>query len=428
MTNSTATADMMRFIDSSPSPYHAVANTAAALDAAGFTALNNQDAWGSAPSLGYVTSGGSLIAWHQAANDNPAAPFTLLSAHTDSPNLRIKANPDIERAGWQQLGVEVYGGALTNSWLDRDLGLSGRVVIRESSGTRTELFKVQRPLLRVAQLAIHLDREYVAKGINLDKQAHLVPVWALGEDEPNAFRRFIAEELGCDEIDIMSWDIMTHDLTPSSLLGRDQAMLAAPRLDNLCSSFCGLEALLASKDEDLAATSVLVLFDHEEIGSTSSTGADAQLLGNLLERLVISRGGSREDLLRAGANSYCVSADMAHAAHPNYLEKHDPEHHVHLNGGPVVKLNANVRYATDAESSARFALACERAGVEVQQYVHRTNLACGSTVGPITAARLGISVVDVGLAQLSMHSARELCGALDPPKMIAAMTEVLRGE
>jgi aspartyl aminopeptidase len=427
MNTSEVTAELMTFIDASPSPYHAVQNAARELTQAGFQEQRPSAEWDNSTPRGFLTNGGALIAWDMPEDADPATPFSLITAHSDSPNLRIKARPDITRAGWAQLGVEVYGGALTNSWLDRDLGISGRVVLRDGSSTRTQLILVQRPLLRVAQLAIHLDREYATEGLNLDKQAHLSPIWGLGDETDGDFVRFVSEELSCDPEEILGWDVMTHDLTPSTLLGRDQEFLAAPRLDNLCSSFCGLRAMIDTADQDKPTVSVLVMFDHEEIGSTSSTGADAQLLNSTLERLVLARGGSREDFHRAAAGSYCVSADMAHAVHPNYLEKHEPEHHVQMNQGPVVKLNANVRYASDAQSSALFKLACERAGVELQEYVHRTNLGCGSTVGPVTAARLGLPVVDVGLALLSMHSARELCGAHDPAMMVGAMSEVLRG-
>jgi aspartyl aminopeptidase len=427
MNTSEVTAELMTFIDASPSPYHAVQNAARELTQAGFQEQRPSAEWDNSAGRGFLTNGGALIAWDMPEDADPAAPFSLITAHSDSPNLRIKARPDVTRAGWAQLGVEVYGGALTNSWLDRDLGISGRVVLRDGNSTRTQLILVQRPLLRVAQLAIHLDREYVTEGLNLDKQAHLSPIWGLGDESDDDFVRFLSEELSCEPGEILGWDIMTHDLTPSALLGRNQEFLAAPRLDNLCSSFCGLRSMIDTADQEKPTASVLVMFDHEEIGSTSSTGADAQLLSSTLERLVLARGGSREDFLRAAAESYCVSADMAHAVHPNYLEKHEPEHHVQMNQGPVVKLNANVRYASDAQSSALFRLACERAGVELQEYVHRTNIGCGSTVGPVTAARLGIPVVDVGLAQLSMHSARELCGAHDPAMMVGAMSEVLRG-
>ncbi|MFV1989839.1 MAG: M18 family aminopeptidase [Acidimicrobiales bacterium] len=380
MNTSEVTAELMTYIDASPSPYHAVQNAAKALTEAGFQKQQPNATWDDSERRGFLTRGGALIAWDTPPKADPATPFSLITAHSDSPNLRIKARPDVTRAGMELLGVEVYGGALTNSWLDRDLGISGRVVLRDGTDTRTQLILVQRALLRVAQLAIHLDREYATEGLNLDKQAHLSPIWALGDESDDGFVRFLSEELSCDPEDILSWDIMTHDLTPSALLGRDEEFLAAPRLDNLCSSFCGLRSILDTADQDKQTVSVLVMFDHEEIGSTSSTGADAQLLSATLERLVLARGGSREDFHRAVADSYCVSADMAHAAHPNYLEKHEPEHHVHMNQGPVVKLSANVRYASDAQSSALFKLACERAGVELQEYVHSTDLGCGSTL------------------------------------------------
>jgi aspartyl aminopeptidase len=374
-----------------------------------------------------VRRGGAVIAWSAPVDATPATPLVLVGAHTDSPNLRIKARPDVGAAGWRQLGVEVYGGALVNSWLDRDLGLSGRVVVRDGDGQATRLLLVDRPLLRVAQLAIHLDRDITTDGLQLDRQRHLTPIWGVGDVAEGDFTAFVAHELGVDADDVLSWDLMTHDVTPSSLLGRDDELLAGPRLDNLCSVLCGLLALLRADEREGGPVRVLVAFDHEEIGSTTATGAGGPELRRIIERLVTSAGGTRDDLHRALAGSYVVSADMAHATHPNWPERHEPHHHVHVNAGPVVKINANQRYASDAETIARFELACERAGAPVQRYVHRNDLPCGSTIGPITAANLGVPVVDVGIAQLSMHSARELIGAHDPEPMVAALTEVFSG-
>jgi aspartyl aminopeptidase len=221
---------------------------------------------------------------------------------------------------------------------------------------------------------------------------------------------------------------MTHDLTPSCFAGADEGLISAPRLDNLCSSWAGLEALLAVTGDDAAPTPhvpLLVLFDHEEIGSTSDRGAASTLLPAVSERIVLGLGGSREDLLRALSGSVCCSADMAHATHPNYVDRHEPGHQIRVNGGPVLKVNSNVRYATDASSGAEMVLACEQAGVPLQRYAHRSDLPCGSTIGPMTAAGLGMRTFDVGAPQLAMHSARELCGADDPARYTAAMAAFL---
>ena len=425
------TAGMMRFVDLAPSPFHAAAEVATRLEAAGFAELAELDAW-RAPGPGggrfFVRRAGSLVAWRVPPGDaraagSPAAPrgFRVVAAHTDSPNLRIKARPSMGRAGVRQLGVEVYGGVLLNSWLDRDLGLSGRVIVRAGDGTETRLLRVDRPLLRVPQLAIHLDRTVNTKGLVLNPQEHLNPVWGLGAVDEARFERFLATELGVEATEILSWDVMCHDVQPSALVGLDAEFVSAPRLDNLCSSFCGLEALLAHEPGEHVP--MLCLFDHEEVGSTSATGAGSPVLKDVMERVVALAGGGREDLQRALAASFCASVDMAHATHPNWPGKHDPRHWIEVNGGPVIKINTNQRYATDAEGEALFQRACERAGVPVQKYFHRGDLGCGSTIGPITAASLGLRTVDVGNPQWAMHSIREMCGSRDPALLVGALTE-----
>jgi aspartyl aminopeptidase len=317
---------------------------------------------------------------------------------------------------------------LWNSWLDRDLGLSGRVAVRTDDGIEERLFRCDCPLLRIPQLAIHLDRDVNGGGLKLDPQRDLTPVWGVGPVEPGAFVAFVAEEVAVQPHQVVSWDAMVHDLTPGTLLGRDRELVASGRLDNLLSCWAGLEALTTHPPAfgSTPTIPVLCLFDHEEVGSTSATGADGTLLPHVLERSVLARGGGRDDLLRALAGSVCASADMAHATHPNRPERHEPGHHVAIDGGPVIKVNANQRYATDALSSAVLIEACERAGVPHQVFVSRNDQPCGSTIGPVTASRLGIPTVDVGVAQLSMHSARELCGAADPPRLAAALTAFLR--
>ncbi len=411
------------FIDASPSPYHVVAEVAERLVARGWRELREEDPFQPLPAKGFVRRGGSLHAWFLPPGAGPEAGFRIVGAHTDSPNLRVKPKPDTGRVNVRQIGVEVYGGVLLNSWLDRDLGLSGRVFVENERGELEErLFLDSRPLARVAQLAIHLDREVNDKGLVLNRQAHLAPLWALGEREQGGFAHYLAGRVGAPTEALRSFDVMFHDVQPSRILGRDRELLAAPRLDNLCSCFCGLEALIQVAGQGHAAGPViLALFDHEEVGSASRGGAAGPPLEQVLERLVLARNGTREDLLRALAASYCVSADMAHATHPNYPERHEPDHLVHLNRGPVLKVNHNQRYATEAFTAARFESACREVGAPLQAFVTRSDLGCGSTIGPVTASRLGIPVVDVGCPQLSMHSARELCGVLDP----AWMTDVL---
>ncbi|MEZ5974860.1 MAG: M18 family aminopeptidase [Planctomycetota bacterium] len=422
------TEDLGRFIDASPSPSHACHSVAERLASRGFRMLAEGEPWPNTPGRYCVQRGASVIAWIAPDGLKKNAGLRILGAHTDSPNLRIKPHPDRERCGIGQLGVEVYGGVLLNSWLDRDLGVSGRVWLQGRSGAEERLFCLHRPLMRVPQLAIHLHSEIHTDGLKLNKQTHMVPIFTM-HSGPRGWRHFLARELGVDEASVLHWDAMLHDLTPSTLAGAREEFFFAPRLDNLCSVWAGLRAIerIADRDEKLEVTPVAAFFDHEEVGSESRTGAQGSLLRDTVERIVAARGGDRGDFLQAIARSFCVSSDMAHATHPNYTEKHDPEHTVYLNGGVVIKLNSNQRYASEGESVARFEMACKLAQMPYQKWVMRSDLACGSTIGPITASGLGITTVDVGGPQLSMHSARETCGSEDPPTMVNCYQTVLEG-
>lgn len=419
---------LLTFIDASPSPFHACASAAVQLEAAGYTELMEPAAWAGGPGHHFVRRGGSLVAWAAGPHHDAAGGFRIIGAHTDSPNLRLKPHPDSGQAGYRQLAVEVYGGPLLNSWLDRDLGLSGRIVVRGAEGPEEHLVLVARPVARVPQLAIHLDRDISASGLSLNPQQHLSPIWGLGDPTPGGVLAYVAAEAGVAPEAILGSDLMLHDLTPSAIVGADASLISAPRLDNLCSSWAGLEALLAVTAPEAAPPPqipLLVLFDHEEIGSSSDRGAASTLLPAITERIGLGLGGGREEHLRALAASFCCSADMAHATHPNYLDRHEPGHLITLDGGPVLKVNSNVRYATDATSAAAFVLACEQAEVPLQRYAHRTDLPCGSTIGPITAARMGIRTFDVGAPQLAMHSARELCATQEPVRYAQAMSAFL---
>lgn len=420
----TETEGLLAFIDAAPSPFHACAEVAGWLDAAGFVGLDESAGWPVAAGRHYVQRGGSLVAWSSEAAAGPTTPFRIVGAHTDSPNLRVKPQPDLTRAGWRLLGVEPYGGPLLNSWLDRDLGLSGRVAVRLGRGVDERLLKVDEPLLRIPQLAVHLDRDVNDKGVQLNRQEHLSPVWGLGATAGD-FAGFLASRLGVARADVIGWDVMTHDLTPSCRVGLEAELVSAPRLDNLGTTYAGARALLRAVEEDAGVVPVLVLFDHEEVGSMSERGAMSSLLPDVLERVGATLGGDRSDLLRAVSRSVCASGDMAHATHPNYADRHEPQHQIAVNAGPVLKVNTNLRYATDALGAAAFRLACDQAGVPLQAFVTRSDLPCGSTVGPITAARLGITTVDVGQAMLAMHSAREMCGADDPAMYVAALAAFL---
>ena len=418
--------DLIAFLDASPSPYHAAVEALRRLTVAGFTELQQPDAWPSGPGRYVVVDGGSLFAWIVPEGATPDAPFRLLGAHTDSPTLRVKPRPDTGQAGVRQLGVEVYGGALLNSWLDRDLGLAGRVVVRTEDGPQVRMIRVHRPLLRVPQLAIHLDPEIRTAGLKLDAQQHVVPIWSLGEPEPGGFSRFLAGELGVASDDVLSHDIVTYDLAGGTLAGLNEEFVSSGRQDDLTCSHACVSALCAVAAQPASQhVSAIVLFDNEEIGSRSATGADGAWLGRQLERTVLARGGSRDDFLRAVTSSLHVSADMTHATHPNYADRHEPGHWVALGGGPVVKVSANVFYSTTAPTQAAFLLAAEQAGVPVQYFVNKSGVRSGSTIGPIVAAGLAMPTVDVGNPTLAMHSARELTGTADAAMLAAALTAFL---
>ncbi|MBF6124890.1 M18 family aminopeptidase [Nocardia brasiliensis] len=420
-TAATATG-LCAFVDESPSPFHVCRTVAAELEAAGFTRLAEADPW---PADGagkhFVVRGGSLIAW-AGADAAGVTPFRVVGAHTDSPNLRVKQHPDLASAGWQLVGLEPYGGAWLNSWLDRELGISGRLSVRDGDAVREKLVRIDDPILRVPQLAIHLSDD--RKGVALDPQRHVNAVWGVGR-EPRSFLEFVAEHADLDPTAVLGWELMTHDLAPSRIVGRDLDLVSAPRLDNQGTCYAGLQAFLAAVAAPGAAIPVLVMFDHEEVGSQSDRGAQSDLLPRVLERIVLTRGGDRTEYLASLAGSVVASGDMAHATHPNYPERHEPAHRIEVNGGPVLKVNQNLRYATDAAGAGAFALACAQAGVPLQRYVHRADLPCGSTIGPMTAAGTGITTVDVGAAQLAMHSAREVMGAADVPAYAAALAAFL---
>ncbi|PJE12781.1 M18 family aminopeptidase [Mycobacterium sp.] len=411
------------FIDASPSPFHACATAAARLLDAGYTELSEFDRWPEQPGRYFIRRAGSLVAWSGRAG---LAPFRIVGAHTDSPNLRVKQHPDRCVAGWKVVALEPYGGAWLNSWLDRDLGISGRLSVRDGSRIIHRLVRIDEPILRVPQLAIHLAED--RRSLTLDPQRHLNAVWGVGE-AAESFVDYVAEQAGVSAGDVLSADLMTHDLTPATVVGADGSLLSAPRLDNQASCYAGLEALLAL---DTTAPGeflpVLVLFDHEEVGSTSDHGAQSNLLETVLERIVLAAGGNREDVLRLLPASLLASADMAHATHPNYPERHEPGHQIAVNGGPVLKVHPNLRYATDGRTAAAFAVACEQAGVPLQRYEHPADLPCGSTIGPMASARTGIPTVDVGAPQLAMHSARELMGAHDVGTYAAALQAFLAPE
>nr|WSX51406.1 M18 family aminopeptidase [Streptomyces sp. NBC_00974] len=419
--------DLLAFLREGTSPYHAVAESARRLEKAGFTELSETDEWSGRSGGMFIARAGALVAWYVPEGAPAHAPFRIIGAHTDSPNLRVKPTPDTGSAGWRQIAVEIYGGVPLNTWLDRDLGISGRVTLRDGTSA---LVKIDEPLFRVPQLAIHLDRT-VNDGLALDRQRHTQPIWSLGETERGALLRRVAGAAGLDAERILGWDLMLHDVQAPGFLGAEREFVVSSRLDNLLSVHAGVGVLTAAAEAwsgdpgpgGLPRIPVFAAFDHEECGSGSETGAMSPLLERVLSRSVDARGGGGQDFSRAMAGSFCVSSDMSHAVHPNFSERHDPDTHPLPNGGPVIKVNVNQRYATDGTGVAAFAAACERAGVPWQRFVSNNAMGCGTSIGPITAARLGVTTVDVGVAGLSMHSARELAGARDPGHLTRALTE-----
>jgi aspartyl aminopeptidase len=404
--------DLLAFLDSTPSPWHAAETAARLLRDGGFGEVAETQPWAPLPAAGFTRRGGALVAWRLA--DGPPAGVRIVGAHTDSPGLRIHPHPDQVVANWRLLGVEVYGGALLNSWLDRDLGIAGRVVAADGTST---LVDVRDAVARVPQLAIHLDREVNDRGLVLDRHVQLRPVWATGSAGDDDFVAWLGERAG---VAPAFWELCLYDVQPAAVLGADRSLIASGRLDNQVSCWAAITALLAADPGPHVA--LAALFDHEEVGSESASGASGPLLAHVVERVLAGSGvDSVDDVRRTIAASTCVSADNAHAVHPNYVERHDAAHAPLVNHGPAIKLNANQRYATDATTAAWFRSCCEKAGVPVQLFVSRNNVPCGSTIGPLTATRLGIATVDVGVPQLSMHSARELCGAADPGHLVAAL-------
>jgi aspartyl aminopeptidase len=362
---------------------------------------------------GYLQREGAVVAWSIPDEAPSDRGFNILGAHTDSPGLRIKAVPDHTFANWRQLNVEVYGGILNNSWLDRDLGIAG--VVTDADG-HTHLFSTDEPIARIPQLAVHLDRAVNENGLVLDRQQHLRPVWAIN-DGPS-FVDWLQLRLG--GIRPVWWELGLFDVQKAAILGADHSMLVSGRLDNQLSCWAGLWAITNAAVTSRPA--MIVLNDHEEVGSASTTGAAGPMLEQALELVTLAQGGGRSELIQRLSDSLCISADNAHAVHPNYPDRHDPHHRPVVGGGPAVKINVNQRYATTAGTAHRFTAACDSAGVPWQVFTSHNSMPCGSTIGPLTATRLGIDTVDIGVPQLSMHSARELCGVKDPIWLAQALT------
>lgn len=405
---------LLDYINQSPSPWHAVESTRSQLEAAGFLPLQESDRWKIAPGARhYVIRGGSSIIAFRLGHLPPSeAGYRILGAHTDSPGLRIKPQGHLREGRLVRLGVEIYGGPILASFADRDLGLAGRVSIKGSHGVESRLVHFDdTPLLRLPNLAIHMNRGVNEEGLKFNKQTELPLI--LGQALPEVpsqllLQELIAERLGIDAAAILSLELNVHDIQPGSFWGAHAEFLATRQIDNLSSCHAALSALLSGAPGD--ATQVIALFDHEEIGSETHQGAQGSFLSDVLSRL---SGGHAEDDRRALARSLLISADAAHAFHPSFSSAYEPLHHVQINEGPALKINANQRYATDGPRAALFKDLAAKIGIHGQTYVHRTDLGCGSTIGPIASARLGVPTIDCGVPMWSMHSARESAGVRD---------------
>ncbi|WP_203568423.1 M18 family aminopeptidase [Aestuariimicrobium ganziense] len=398
--------DFAEFITSSPSSYHAAAEVAQRLDAAGFTRMDERRPWDRCRGGQYVVRDGAVIAWLVPDVVDDTTGFRIVGSHTDSPGFKLKPLPDSSTVGWHQVGMEVYGGPLLNSWLDREFGLAGRLVTRDGEQRLVQT----GPLLRIAQVAPHLDRS-VNDNLHLDKQQHLLPLWAVGE-RPQSILDLLCEIAGIEPSDLGFHDVMAFTTQQPARFGHGERLFAAPRMDNQSSVHASLTALTdVTLGDDIA---VLAAFDHEEVGSSTRSGACGPFLEDVLARIAASRDLTGDRFRAMIARSSCISADAGHAVHPNYVHLHDPDTRPLVNNGPLLKINGNQRYATDAVGGALWVRACEAAEVPTQPFVSNNAVPCGSTIGPLTATRLGITTVDVGIPLLSMHSAREMCGVDDP--------------
>ena len=404
------------FVQASPSSFHAVAEAARQLTAAGFTELDETEDWDAGAGKFFIVRDGAIVAWIQPEGAGPTTPFRIVGSHTDSPGFKLKPKPSTGSLGWLQAGVEVYGGPLFNSWLDRELEFAGRIAFADGG---VELVRTG-PFLRIPQLAVHLDRGVNSEGLTLDPQRHLNPVIGLGDASQSDVVAYLAGLAGRKAKDVVGYDIVVADTQAPAAFGLDDALFASGRLDNLSSVHASLQAI-AGLGDDLEQIAVFAAFDHEEVGSETRSGASGPVLSDILTRIGAGLGASESQLLRALASSWCLSSDAGHSVHPNYPDRHDPVNRPIAGGGPILKINANQRYATDALGAAEWARSCAQAGVEYQEFVSNNAVPCGSTIGPLTATRLGIRTVDVGIALLSMHSARELAGASDPEDLSRAI-------
>ena len=420
---------LMAFLDESPSPFHAVTAMQRALQEHGFNDLDPGAPWsiGDRDKALVIRNGSSLIAFRMGSAPLIESGVRMIGAHTDSPCLRIKPTPDVRRSGFHQLGVEIYGGVLLAPWFDRDLSIAGRVTCSDTTGQRLSLLiDFKKPVVTIPSLAIHLNRD-IHKNRTINPQQELVPILCDLPDQSEAgFRELLLDQIHQEHPEanvqaVTDYELSCYDTQGAQQVGLRGDFLASARLDNLLSCYTGLRSLLDAQGEQ---TILLVCNDHEEVGSASAAGAQGPFLHTVLERLC----GDGETMARVLARSLLISADNAHALHPNYETKHDPQHQPRLNGGPVIKFNANQRYATNSETASVFRELCARADVPVQSMAMRSDMACGSTIGPITSTVLGVDTVDVGAPQLGMHSIRETTGWHDPVLLYRALKEFFESQ
>ncbi len=430
--------NLLKYIDASPSPWHAVSTTVEHLSAAGFEELLETESWQLEAEKAYyvIRDQSSIIAFVCGSASPLQAGFRIIGAHTDSPGLRIKPNPICSNGAWLKLGVEVYGGPILATFADRDLALAGRVSVATGDGLQdidSRLLIFEKSMLRLPNLAIHLNRSINKKGLKFDQQTELPLILELAadggkSDNDSRFKEILATALDVDSNHILAWEMAVYDVQKGSVFGLNDEFYANSQLDNLASCHAALTALLSNhknEPDKVQSTQLFAFFDHEEVGSESAKGADGSFLGDVLSRISSVQQMSPEEHLQAIAKSYMLSADMAHAWHPNYSDKHDAAHRPLLNHGPVIKINSNQRYTTNSQTEALFVNICEKANIPYQKFVNRSDLSCGSTIGPLTAAKNGIASLDVGNPMWAMHSIRESAGVKDHEYMIKAMAGFL---
>ena len=419
---------LMNFLDASPVNFLAVKNIAGELEKAGFRHVDPRMPLGciKAGDKLYVTKNDSSIyAFHIGTLPLAEAGFRMICAHCDSPTFRIKPNAEMLcEGGMVKLNTEVYGGPIMSTWFDRPLTLAGRVIVKGNYmlSPKTLLMHVKRPLLQISNLAIHFNRQ-VNDGVKLSKQKDVLPLLGMVTDElerGNMLTNIICSELNINKEDILDFDLYLADSTPACTFGVHDELISSGRLDDLSMCFAGLEALLAAPLTD--TTKVLAIFDNEETGSQTKQGAGSPFLASMLKRIAMAQGGSEEAYWQAVERAFMISADNAHAWHPNYPEKFDPTNHPVLGGGPVIKFNAAQKYASDAVSAAVFAEICREAGVPCQRFVNHSDVAGGSTLGNILASSIPLRGVDMGNAILAMHSCRETGSVADHCYCVAAFT------